>query len=247
MGYLKTDAPYISNILLRVSYDMKSLVKFFPISFRERYLPQVNEVNQELKIIYGKLKRQFIRPSFPSLENKQLNLHLGCGSINHSKFINIDGLPAPHIHYIRAIDDLSIFNDKTVDLIYACHCLEHFSHIKVPQVLLEWFRTLKDGGVLRIAVPNFDLLLNIYKENGNDINTVIHPLMGAQDYKFNFHMTAFNRSSLDSLLKNTGFKVIQEWKPGSCELTTFDNDWSTKQYLVNSKYYPVSLNIEAVK
>jgi predicted SAM-dependent methyltransferase len=222
------------------------LIKILPKSFRDHYRPQWRKLSQEFQIICGKIKRQFIRPPFPKLEDGSVNLHLGCGSVYHPKFINIDGLPAPHVHYVRVIDDLSPFGNKSVDLIYACHCLEHFPHGKVPEVLSEWFRVLKDGGVLRLSVPNFDLLLDIYKENGRDINTILGIVMGNQNYKFNFHMTIFNRSSLQDLLKTTGFKHVQEWQPSSCELTTFD-DYSNYTASINSRDYPVSLNVEAVK
>ncbi|MEQ9667670.1 class I SAM-dependent methyltransferase [Coleofasciculus sp. G2-EDA-02] len=221
-------------------------MKYIPKSFRDRYRSRWRTFELEVKTFYGKLQRQFIRPPFPKLENEVVNLHLGCGSINHPKFINIDGLFAPHIHYIRAIDNLSPFRDNSVNLIYACHCLEHIPHAQVAKVLNEWFRVLNKGGLLRLSVPDFDLLLNIYKDNNNDINTILGMLMGAQDYKFNFHMTAFNRTSLKNLLIETGFKKIKEWQPCSCELTTFD-DCSARKVLIDGKYYPVSLNLEAVK
>lgn len=199
-----------------------------------------------MKTAFGKFNKYFRRPHFPELANQEINLHLGCGSVNHPKFINIDGLPFPHVHYIRPINDLSPFRDNSVNLIYASHCLEHFPYAKVPKVLAEWFRVLKNGGILRLSVPDFDLILDIYRDNANDINTIIGILMGGQDYDFNFHMTVLNRSSIESLLKSTGFKLVQEWQPGSCELTTFD-DWSARQILINDKYYPVSLNIQAMK
>ncbi|MEG4582629.1 methyltransferase domain-containing protein [Microcoleus sp. MON1_C5] len=199
-----------------------------------------------LTTIYSKLLRQIRRPPFPTSENEEVNLHLGCGLVNHPKFINIDARPAPHIHYIRAIDNLAPFQDNSVNLVYASHCLEHFSHLKIPTVLAEWFRVLKKDGTLRLSVPDLDLLLDIYTENGNDINTILLALMGEQDYNFNFHRTVFNLSSLELLLKNTGFRQIQKWQPRSGELSTFD-DWSNRKLLIKGKSYPVSLNIQAVK
>ena len=227
------------NILIR------NVLNSLPTSLRDRVSSVKKKLKTiykniyvELKIIYGKLTRQIIgRPQFPQLENGAINLHVGCGSINHPKFINIDGLPAPHIHYIRPIDNLAPFKDKSVDLIYGSHCLEHFSHRLVSQVLHEWFRVLKEGGILRLSVPDFDLLIDKYKANENDVNSIMGALMGGQDYKYNFHMIIFNQSSLELLLKKTGFKEVKKWQPGSCEMTTF-NDFS------NAK---ISLNIEAVK
>jgi predicted SAM-dependent methyltransferase len=226
---------------------MNYLKKYISQDFRDRYRSSWYEVNLEVKTIYSKIKRQFVRPAFPKLEDGSVNIHLGCGSVNHPKFINIDGLPAPHVHYIRAIDDLSPFKDNSVDLIYACHCLEHFPYANVSKVLTEWFRVLKKDGILRLSVPDFDLLIDIYRANGNTINTaVLQSILGGQNYKFNFHKALFNRSSLEDILINIGFKQVQAWKAGCCEFTTFD-DWSDFKVLINGKYYPISLNLEAIK
>lgn len=225
---------------------MRFLIKAVPESFRNNYRSRWKTANLWTKTTLGKIQRQFLRPPLPKLDNEAVNLHLGCGSINHPNFINIDGLPSPHIHYIRAIDDLSPFKENSVDLIYASHCLEHFPYATVPKVLDEWFRVLKHDGILRLSVPDFDLLLKIYYAHGNDINNIVGPLMGGQDYKFNFHMTVFNKASLTDLLILTGFKHVSEWQPGSSELTTL-NDCSILKLKIDDKEYPLSLNLEAIK
>ena len=232
---------------------MHSIKKNVPIAYRKRYhsirsqwVSLTQGLGTEFKILGARIRRLFLPIPHPKLENGQINLHLGCGPINHPKFINVDGLPAPHVHYIRPLNDLSCFDDNTVDLIYASHCLEHFSHLKIHEVLSEWFRVLKKGGILRLSVPDFDLLLEIYQDSGKNIYTILTGLMGGQDYKYNFHMVVFNKSSLNSLLEEFDFKEVSEWHPGSCELTTFD-DHSICEFKVNKKKYPVSLNLQAVK
>ena len=49
--------------------------------------------------------------------------------------------------------------DNSVDLIYACHLLEHFGRWEMHEVLQEWYRVLKTGGLLRLAVPDFSALI----------------------------------------------------------------------------------------
>ncbi|MBD2570586.1 class I SAM-dependent methyltransferase [Anabaena lutea] len=203
---------------------------------------KLQQLRGSLNVSSEKIKRQFSRPTLP-VDNKEINLHLGCGNIAHPKFINIDGRPAPHIHYVRAIDNLAPFKDNSVDLIYACHCLEHFSYNRVPLVISEWHRVLKDNGILRISVPDFDLLIKIYNDCDQNLDSIIGLLMGGQDYQFNFHKAAFNEASLRRLLLNAGFNEVRSWQPGSTELMTF-NDWSGR--LLGGKY-PVSLNLEAIK
>jgi predicted SAM-dependent methyltransferase len=219
--------------------------KFISPNLRVKLQP-IKPIKLEIETILGKMTRQIIRPDLPRLEDGSVNVHLGCGYVNHPAFVNIDGLPLSHVHYIRPIDNLSCFKDNSVDLIYACHCLEHFSHTKVYTVLFEWFRVLKIGSILRLSVPDFDLLINIYRENSNNINTILYPLMGGQDYKFNFHLTVFNHDNLRDLLKQVGFKEVRVWQPGSSPLTTFD-DWSGRKMIINGKEYDLNLNIEAVK
>lgn len=198
------------------------------------------------KVISGKIARLFCRPPFPKNLDGSVNLHLGCGAVIHPLFINIDAMPAPHIHYVRRIDNLDPFSDNSVDLVYACHCLEHLPFAQIPRVLKEWHRVLKPGGILRVSVPDFDLLLDIYRENDKKVATIIGPLVGGQHNKFNYHKAIFNNSFLTELLMQSGFCSVREWKPGSSELTTFD-DWSNRKIDVNGKEYRVSLNLEAIK
>jgi SAM-dependent methyltransferase len=221
-------------------------MEFSPFSLRDRYRAQWHEKILEHKIFWGKFVRLFFRPPFPMLQDGRINLHLGCGDIAHPDFVNIDGIPAKHIHYVRAIDKLSPFQDNSVDLVYASHCLEHFSHLKITNVLREWHRVLKINGILRLSVPDFNLILDIYNNNSQEINTIMAPLMGGQDYKLNIHYSVFTCSSLTALLTQVGFREVRRWQPGSSELTTFE-DWSNRKIQVSGKEYPVSLNLEAVK
>ena len=225
---------------------MSTISKIIPIAWRDRIITEWYQQYLELKIITTKISRQFYRPPYPTSDSGEINLHLGCGSINHPEFINVDGMSFPHVHYVRAIDDLSPFKDESINLIYACHCLEHFSHRQVPNLLSHWFKKLKPGGILRLSVPDFDRIVNIYLENSRDVNTILGPLMGGQNDKFDFHNIAFTSANLNELLIDTGFEEVREWYPHSSKLSDFD-DWSTRQFYINGNHYSVSLNLEAVK
>ena len=232
---------------------LKPIIEKLPLAFRDRHRRAwqrwrdgCRAASQAVGNGIARTLLPFRRPPFPKLPHGERYLHLGCGAINHPAFINIDARPAPHLHYISRIDRLKPFADETVDLIYASHCLEHFPYAQVPRILAEWFRVLKKNGILRLSVPDFDLLLRIYAECGNDLNVIMGALMGGQDYRYNFHFCSFTHRSLETLLKNAGFKEVREWKPGSSELTTM-NDLSTVQIAWNGRMYPVSLNLEASK
>ena len=223
-----------------------SKIRFYIGKNCNLYRSYSERINVGAKILFEKCKRRLMRPRFPGLSHKTINLHLGCGGVNHPDFINIDAFPHSHVHYIRAIEDLSPFDDQTADLIYACHCLEHFPYAQVPYILSEWHRVLKVDGILRLSVPDFDLILEIYKDRENNVNSILGPLMGGHADKYDFHKTIFNQRYLKQLLIESGFREVREWLPGSCSLTSL-NDWSSKTICLAGKEYAVSLNIEAIK
>ena len=223
------------------------LPRKFKDTYRKHWLlfgQVINWLFIHIKILRIQIKRLFI--PVPKLGNGKMYLHLGCGGIDKKGFINIDGLPFPHIHYIQSINNLSRFDDGSVDLIYASHCIEHFSYLRTKSVLSEWFRVLKKGGVLRLSIPDFDKLVEIYKKHNNNPDVIIPQLMGGQENKYNFHLTTFNSVNLTRYLEDVGFSSVNEWQPGSDELTTFD-DFSIYEKEVEGKFYKISLNIEAVK
>jgi predicted SAM-dependent methyltransferase len=199
-----------------------------------------------IKNQYRKLRWAVNRPPIPVLHEGEINLHLGCGVVNHPKFINIDLVPNSHVHYLRPIDDLSLFSDASVDLIYASHCLEHFPYTKVLQVLSEWNRVLKKGRILRLSVPDFDNIIETYRLSGNKIESVLSAIVGGQNYKYNYHYVVFNKDYLTDLLLRAGFCQVREWCPGSSDLKSFD-DWSNKFFTINDRSIPISLNLEAIK
>jgi len=195
---------------------------------------------------FGSLRRLFVRPPFPRNPDGRVYVHLGCGRINHPKFINVDLVRREHVHYVCSVERLPMFEDNSVDLIYCAHCLEHISHLDTLRVLREWCRVLKPGGILRLSVPDFDRIIAIYEASGRKIDIVKTITMGGQGYPYNFHKAIFNREYLASLLAQAGFVNPRPWEPGMDELTTFE-DWSEREVRVGDKRFPVSLNIEAQK
>jgi ubiquinone/menaquinone biosynthesis C-methylase UbiE len=160
--------------------------------------------------------------------------------------VNVDALPAWHVHYICAMDDLRPFRDDSVDLVYASHCLEHISHLRVNAVLTEWRRVLKAGGVLRLGVPDFDQIVALYDARGRDIEAIQEILMGGQTYRLNAHFTAFTRQSLTDRLLAVGFTQVRPWERNTDELTSLP-DFTGLTATVGDRSIPLSLNLEAVK
>lgn len=204
------------------------------------------KLRMRVRIGWGKATRLVARPAFPRHPEDRRCVHLGCGEINHPAFINVDAIPYPHVHYVGDISRLTMFADNSVDFMYASHCLEHVSYHETALVLAEWYRVLKPGGVLRLSVPDFDQLVEIYRASAGQLNLIIGLLYGGHDSPFNVHMAIFNRASLEQLMTSTGFVHCRKWRPHEDELSALD-DFSSFERKVGDVSIPVSLNLEATK
>lgn len=181
-------------------------------------------------------------------KNKNImKLHLGCGKRYIPGFVHIDLVDYSHIDYICNVADLSIFEDNSIELIYACHILEHFKKYDIENVLKEWYRVLISNGVLRLAVPDFEAIVEYYKKT-KDLKILYSHIYGGQKNDLDYHYCAFDFKLLSEMLTNIGFRKIQiyDWR----EIVHYYIDDYSQAYLphmdkVNGKL--MSLNVEAIK
>ena len=199
-----------------------------------------------MRIRRAALKHRLSPPAYPVNRDGGRFIHLGCGATNSPEFINVDIRRGPHIHHAHDVTHLPMFEDGFADLVYACHVLEHVSFRRHLAVLAEWRRVLKPSGVLRLSVPDFDLMLHIYRACADEVEAIMPMLLGNQDYPSNYHCSVFNRSYLTRLLGEAGFHDVREWDPGRVEHHAFD-DWASRSFEIAGRSFAISLNLEAVK
>jgi predicted SAM-dependent methyltransferase len=152
-----------------------------------------------------------------------MKLNLGSGASELDGYENLDRKNGQEIYPLS-------FADSSAEEIYASHVLEHFSHREISNVLKEWVRVLKPGGVLRIAVPDFDKIIAWYKAERNDLPLHSY-LMGGQMDENDFHKAVFNRESLKADLEAAGLVDVSEWEAISTDCASL----------------PVSLNLQGIK
>jgi predicted SAM-dependent methyltransferase len=176
-----------------------------------------------------------------------MKLHLGCGKRKIPGFIHIDAIDFPHVDHVTTIDNLSFIQDKSVELIYNCHVLEHFKRRELFKVLSEWFRVLQPGVILRIAVPDFASLCTVYQKY-EKMELVIGPLFGRQDYLYNIHYNAFDLQTLTKLLEDVGFINVRRYDWRETEHADID-DYSQAYipHMDKENGILISLNVECCK
>ena len=198
-----------------------------------------------LKSIFSKIINRQVKHI--KVINNGPRVHVGCGPVKIEGWINIDAREFPHIHIKSQSLSLSEFSEGALGEIYLCHVLEHFSFKEVDELLADYYRKLKVGGVLRLSVPDFDLVVTAYQDSGGDLELIRMALMGGQDYEFNFHKSVYNRNLLTKLLIKAGFSQIEIWSADG-DFGGDIGDWSTgklKKRGVGA--FPISLNLKAIK
>jgi len=185
----------------------------------------------------------------------KVQLHLGCGKKYIPGFIHIDIDTFPHVDYQSEVSKLPMFADNSVDLIYCCHTFEYFDRFQAPDILKEWRRVLKPGGILRLAVPDFENITKVYLKYGDlDHQGILGPLYGrieietADGKKTLYHRTTYDFNSLRKVLETAGFSKVEryDWK----KTIHKDYDDFSQAYIPHmdkENGILISLNVEATK
>lgn len=132
---------------------------------------------------------------------------------------NIDVIEHPNVDIVQDLEKHPHlpFKDVSVDLVYASHILEHlcWTTKTLQKILSEISRILKKGAVVIIKAPDFDLLVEKYKESGLD-NWDVQALILGGWFKgpYEPHKTLLNVPFMMKLLQRVGITTIHvERKP----------------------------------
>lgn len=96
---------------------------------------------------------------------QKVRLHLGCGGVRCSDFINVDLHPAKQdetdasrsgcvADVFADIRDLGL-PDDCVDEMFSSHVIDHFTRWECVDMLKDWHRMLKSGGIMVIEAADF--------------------------------------------------------------------------------------------
>jgi predicted SAM-dependent methyltransferase len=151
-------------------------------------------------------------------------LHLGCGDIKLDSWINIDATPQPHVTDLNCdLTQTLPFEDNSCQLIYHEHFLEHLPVEAGVSLLKECYRVLCEDGVMRIAMPSLDILIEksyhgTWKEECTDL-PFIQTRAELLNIAFRWwgHEWLYDREELHRRLHEAGFEHIKDasWRVSS--------------------------------
>ncbi|EKD88023.1 MAG: ubiquinone/menaquinone biosynthesis methylase-like protein, partial [uncultured bacterium] len=149
---------------------------------------------------------------------RKMKLHLGCGEVHLTDYINIDYPVDQHTVQTKPAADefhdileLSYPHDS-IDEIRLHHVFEHFSRPVALGLLAGWWCWLRPEGILHIEVPDFDrtvlTVLNPFSKQ--ELRGVaLRHIFGSQEASWAVHMEGWSPKRLSHLIRSMGYKVNQ--------------------------------------
>ena len=89
-------------------------------------------------------------------------LNLGCGSRYHPEWTNVDKRASGPGVIVCDLRKGVPFPDNTFDAVYHSHFIEHLNRTEAGLLLKECFRVLKSDGIIRVAVPDLEVIASYY-------------------------------------------------------------------------------------
>ncbi|MEK7555434.1 MAG: methyltransferase domain-containing protein [Patescibacteria group bacterium] len=166
---------------------------------------------------YSFLARPFLRIKFRNSKNFYINV--GCGEKGISGFINIDANPLRPKILLYDVRLKLPFSDDSATIIYVSNILEHFYLDELANILKEFRRIMRPGGILRIVVPDLEKSISSYIQKDSQFFSDFprnFKSIGGRFVNLIFcdsqHKTAFDFNFIKELLAAVGFSSKNIYK-----------------------------------
>ena len=178
-----------------------------------------------------------------------MKFNIGCGWRNFGKeWIHVDGGDYEHLDSKDIF--LKKYNKNSAELIYASHLIEYIDREEIVSLLNRWKKILKPGGLMRLAVPDFEVCSRLYLEGKYPLDNFLGPFYGRMIMgdKIIYHKTVYDFQSLKILLENVGMKNIEKYDWRQTEHSKFDDhSQAYLPHLDKDNGTLISLNMECEK
>jgi len=185
-----------------------------------------------------------------------IKIHVGCGKRDFGpEWIHVDG--EQYGHTLGSDVTLQDLYSNIGHVIYSSHLLEYFDREEGLALLKEWHRVLMPGGIVRIAVPDFEGLFEA-RLKGFGLDSFLGPLYGKMPMndKYIYHKTIYDFNSLKNQLELAGFKDVRRYDWRKTEHAHIDDHSvahlphdldAITEHNFTEKHILISLNVEATK
>ncbi len=129
-----------------------------------------------------------------------LEINIGCGNTGLDDWVNIDKSPLgwianhktlkniifkckilpkkydlklPNNYLVHDIRKGLPFDDNSVAVIYSSHFFEHLTYFEARDLIKECYRVASPGAIIRIIVPDVELLVRRYIEKDREFNEIL--------------------------------------------------------------------------
>jgi predicted SAM-dependent methyltransferase len=194
-------------------FGLKKLTTMIPLSLR------VLKARETLK----KFKRPY-------------KLNIGCGHVVFTDgWVNIDLRSAPNLIDIswNVSNKMSFLDNDSCEFIYNEHFLEHLNIECAKIFLSESFRILEPGGIIRIAMPSLDLIIQKYCSedwrNQSWLKLPEYQFIQTKAEMLNIafrwwgHCWLYDQEELERRLKEAGFENIKYFSNGESDAIQLQN------------------------
>lgn len=156
---------------------------------------------------------------------KKIKLNVGCGTDYKKGWINIDNNTDENIDKLDLNWDLRKplpFDDNSVDFIFNEHFFEHLTVEEARKTIKDLMRLLKPGGVMRVAMPDLESVVDHY------LNVPLNRDPVIKEFKMDYiktkaewmnmsfrwwgHMWLYDFEELQRRFKELGFDKIKRCK-----------------------------------
>jgi predicted SAM-dependent methyltransferase len=146
------------------------------------------------------------------MQNKKpLKIDIGAGIRNKKapldEWTHLDVFPDDHMEIVCDFGHIPIENGE-VDEIYSGDVIEHIEMGRRDEVLKEWNRILKIGGVFTGSTPNLHSTMMRYASGELSMEDAYGALYGSQETSYQQHYTTYTTKTLKALLEKYGFGCI---------------------------------------
>jgi len=151
----------------------------------------------------------------------KVKLHLGCGGMRWQDFINVDKNPHDHSTpdssrsgcVADVFADMSALGlpDNSIDEIFTSHTVDHFTRWAAIDMLRDWHRMLRPGGVAVIEVADFvRCVLWLAHPNREKRQAARNQFYGNQwdRLEYETHRYLWSSSELVGVLQEIGFRKV---------------------------------------